>query len=171
MRGGGVGGLGLDVDVVEGDWRHGVSADDVESRLAGDNDHKIKAVCVVHNETSTAVTSDIGAIRQAMDAANHPALLLVDTISSLASIDYRHDEWSVDITVGASQKGLMLPPGLSFNAVSQKALAAHAHATLPRAFWDWSPVLAANEKGFAGSVKSTANSTPTSMPGGSRSGS
>ena len=140
--------LGLDVDVVEGDWRHGVSADDVESRLAGDNDHKIKAVCVVHNETSTAVPSDIGAIRQAMDAANHPALLLVDTISSLGSIPYDHKNWSVDVTVGGSQKGLMLPPGLGLNVVSEKAREVAKSATSPKAYWDWEPVINANANGF-----------------------
>ena len=140
--------LGLEVDLIPGDWRHGVDPELVEARLVDDREHAIKAVCVVHNETSTGVASRIPLVRQAIDRVNHPALFMVDTISSLASIDYRHDEWSVDVTVGASQKGLMLPPGLSFNAVSQKALAAHAHATLPRAFWDWSAVLAANEKGF-----------------------
>jgi len=120
----------------------------VETRLAEDRNHMIKAVCAVHNETSTGVASRIAAIRQAIDGANHPALFMVDTISSLGSIDYRHDEWSVDVTVGASQKGLMLPPGLSFNAVSEKALAAHEQATLPQAFWDWTAQLSANGKGF-----------------------
>ncbi|MDP7693219.1 MAG: aminotransferase class V-fold PLP-dependent enzyme, partial [Vicinamibacterales bacterium] len=140
--------LGLEVDLIPGDWRHGVDPAAVETRLVEDGAHAIKAVCVVHNETSTGVASRIPLVRHAIDHARHPALFMVDTVSSLASIDYRHDEWSVDVTVGASQKGLMLPPGLSFNAVSEKALAAHAHATLPRAFWDWSAVLAANEKGF-----------------------
>ena len=140
--------LGLEVDLIHGDWRHGVDPRAVEARLVEDREHAIKAVCVVHNETSTGVASRIPLVRHAIDHARHPALFMVDTISSLGSIDYRHDEWSVDVTVGASQKGLMLPPGLSFNAVSEKALAAHAHATLPRAFWDWSAVLAANEKGF-----------------------
>ena len=140
--------LGLEVDLIAGDWRHGVDPQAVEARLADDPEHVIKAVCVVHNETSTGVASRIPLVRQAVDHARHPALLMVDTISSLASIDYRHDEWSVDVTVGASQKGLMLPPGLSFNALSEKALAAHAHATLPRAFWDWTAVLAANQTGF-----------------------
>ena len=140
--------LGLEVDLIHGDWRHGVDPRAVEARLVEDREHAIKAVCVVHNETSTGVASRIPLVRHAIDHARHPALFMVDTISSLASIDYRHDEWSVDVTVGASQKGLMLPPGLSFNAVSEKALAAHAHATLPRAFWDWSAVLVANEKGF-----------------------
>ena len=140
--------LGLEVELVPGDWRHGVDPHAVETRLAEDAAQAIKAVCVVHNETSTGVTSRIPLVRRAIEQARHPALFLVDTISSLASIDYRHDEWSVDVTVGASQKGLMLPPGLSFNAVSEKALAAHAHARLPRAFWDWSAVLAANKEGF-----------------------
>ena len=140
--------LGLDPLFLPGDWRRGVDAAQVEARLADDDAHAIKAVCVVHNETSTGVTSAIAAVRRALDGARHPALLMVDTISSLASIDYRHDEWGVDVTVGASQKGLMLPPGLSFNAVGGKALAAHSTARLPRSYWDWGPILAANEKGF-----------------------
>ncbi|MDO9380242.1 MAG: aminotransferase class V-fold PLP-dependent enzyme [Nocardioidaceae bacterium] len=140
--------LGLVVDLVPGDWRHGVDTDVLAERLAADTGHEIKAVCAVHNETSTGVTSRIGDVRAAMDAADHPALLLVDTISSLGSIDYRHDEWKVDVTVAGSQKGLMLPPGLSFNAVSDKAIAASEQATLPRSFWDWKPILAANEKGM-----------------------
>ena len=139
--------LGLDPVFIPGDWRHGVDPTEVEARLAQDTAHAIKAVCVVHNETSTGVTSRIPLVRQAIDDARHPALFMVDTISSLASIDYRHDEWQVDVTVGASQKGLMLPPGLSFTAVSDKALAAHRDATLPRSFWDWSAMLAANAKG------------------------
>ena len=140
--------LGLDPLFVPGDWRRGVDAAGIEARLAEDGGHTIRAVCVVHNETSTGVTSDIAAVRRAIDAARHPALLMVDTISSLASIDYRHDEWGVDVTVGASQKGLMLPPGLSFNAVGERALAAHGAARLPRSYWDWAPVLRANERGF-----------------------
>jgi len=140
--------LGLDPLFLPGDWRRGVDAAQFGARLAEDDAHAIKAVCVVHNETSTGVTSGIAAVRRALDAARHPALLMVDTISSLASIDYRHDEWGVDVTVGASQKGLMLPPGLSFNAVGDKALAAHATARLPRSYWDWGPILAGNEKGF-----------------------
>ena len=140
--------LGLDPLFLPGDWRRGVDAAQVGARLADDDAHAVKAVCVVHNETSTGVTSDIAAVRRALDAARHPALLMVDTISSLASIDYRHDEWGVDVTVGASQKGLMLPPGLSFNAVGERALAAHATARLPRSYWDWGPILTANEKGF-----------------------
>ena len=140
--------LGLDVEVVPGDWRHGVDPAAVQERLSADTDRSIRAVCVVHNETSTGVTSRVGEVREAMDAADHPALLLVDTISSLGSIDYRHDEWRVDVTVAGSQKGLMLPPGLSFNAVSAKAREASASAQLRRSFWDWEPILAANENGF-----------------------
>ena len=140
--------LGLDPLFLPGDWRRGVDAARIEARLAEDGAHAVKAVCIVHNETSTGVTSNVAAVRRALDAARHPALLLVDTISSLASIDYRHDEWGVDVTVGASQKGLMLPPGLSFNAVGDRALAAHAAARLPRSYWDWGPILTANEKGF-----------------------
>ena len=140
--------LGLDVALVSGDWRSGVNAEAVESRLAEDRDHAIKAVAVVHNETSTGVTSRIGEVRRAIDRAGHPALLLVDTISSLASIDYRMDEWGVDVTVGCSQKGLMLPPGLGFNAVSEKALAASEGARLARSYWDWRPMLENNAAGF-----------------------
>ncbi|MFG1281813.1 pyridoxal-phosphate-dependent aminotransferase family protein [Xanthobacter autotrophicus] len=134
-------------DGVEG-WRRGVEADLIEQRLRADGGHAIKAVCVVHNETSTGVTSDIASVRRAIDAAGHPALLLVDTISGLASADYRHDAWGADVTVSGSQKGLMLPPGLGFNAVSQKALHAHAAARLPRSYWDWTPILKANETGY-----------------------
>lgn len=140
--------LGLDVDVVEGDWRHGVDPSVVEAKLSEDRDHKIKAVCVVHNETATGVTSRVGAVREAMNRTRHPALLLVDTISSLGSIDYRHDEWEVDVAIGGSQKGLMLPPGLGFNALSPKALAASKTARLPKAYWDWQPMLAQNANGF-----------------------
>lgn len=140
--------LKLEPTFLPGDWRHPVDAAAIEARLADDAGHRIKAVCVVHNETSTGVTSDIAAVRRAIDAARHPALLMVDTISSLASIDYRHDEWGVDVTVGASQKGLMLPPGLSLNAVSEKARAAAEGATLPRSYWEWSPIIAANAKGL-----------------------
>ncbi|WP_119420504.1 pyridoxal-phosphate-dependent aminotransferase family protein [Desertibaculum subflavum] len=140
--------LGLKVDFVAGDWRRGVDAGLVEARLKEDRGHAIKAVMVVHNETSTAVTTRVDAVRRAIDAAGHPALLMVDTISSLASIEYRHDEWGVDVTVAGSQKGLMLPPGLSFNAISAKALAAHKQAGLPRSYWDWGPMLAANKNGY-----------------------
>lgn len=140
--------LGLEVDYVEGDWRHGVDAALLEARLAEDRGHNIKAVCAVHNETSTGVTSDIGALRKAMDAADHPALLLVDSISSLGSTEYCHDEWGVDVTVAGSQKGMMLPPGLSFNAISQKALAASETARLPRSYWRWEDMLDANKDGY-----------------------
>ncbi|MBC6460203.1 pyridoxal-phosphate-dependent aminotransferase family protein [Actinomadura sp. HBU206391] len=139
--------LGLDVRLIPGDWRHGVDPQRVADELSADTERAIKAVLVVHNETSTGVTSRVAEVRQAIDSTGHPALLLVDTISSLGSIDYRHDEWGVDVTVGGSQKGLMLPPGLGFNAVSEKALAASEKATLSRSFWDWRPILAANEKG------------------------
>ena len=140
--------LGLEVELLEGDWRTGADPARIEARLAEDRDRAIKAVAVVHNETSTGVTSRIGAVRAALDAAGHPALLLVDTISSLASIDYRHDEWGVDVTVGGSQKGLMLPPGLGFNAVSEKALAASRSAGMARSYWDWEAMLGPNETGF-----------------------
>jgi alanine-glyoxylate transaminase / serine-glyoxylate transaminase / serine-pyruvate transaminase len=140
--------IGLEVEVIPGDWRHGADPAEIAGRLAADEQRSIKAVCVVHNETSTGVTSRIPDVRAALDEVGHPALLLVDTISSLASIDYRHDEWGVDVTVAGSQKGLMLPPGLGFNAVSEKALAAHRSAGLPRSYWDWGPILAANARGF-----------------------
>ncbi len=140
--------LGLEVEFVPGDWRHGVDPAEVEARLAADKAHDFKAVMVVHNETSTGVTSRIGEIRQAIDRAGHPALFMVDVISSLGSIDYRHDEWGVDVTVAGSQKGLMLPPGLSFNAISAKALAASASSTLPAAFWRWQPMIDANQSGY-----------------------
>ncbi|MFJ8233249.1 pyridoxal-phosphate-dependent aminotransferase family protein [Streptomyces sp. NPDC094448] len=139
--------LGLRTEIVPGDWRHGADPDELARRLAADTDHSVKAVCVVHNETSTGVTSRIADIRRAIDEAAHPALLLVDTISSLGSIDYRHEEWGVDVTVSCSQKGLMLPPGLGFNAVSPKALAAREQAGLPRSYWDWGPILEANRRG------------------------
>jgi alanine-glyoxylate transaminase/serine-glyoxylate transaminase/serine-pyruvate transaminase len=140
--------LGLDVEFVPGDWRHGVDPARVGETLAADREHRIKAVCVVHNETSTGVTSRIPDIRAAMDEAGHPALLMVDTISSLASIDYRHDEWGVDVTVGGSQKGLMLPPGLGFNAVSAKALDAAKSAKLTRSYWDWAAMGESARTGF-----------------------
>ncbi|WP_088279998.1 alanine--glyoxylate aminotransferase family protein [Ideonella sp. A 288] len=129
-------------------WRHGVRADLIEQRLRADAGHAIKAVCVVHNETSTGVTSDIAAVRRAIDAAGHPALLLVDTISGLASADYRHDDWGVDVTVSGSQKGLMLPPGISFNALSPRALEASKGATLPRSFWAWDEIVEMNKTGY-----------------------
>ena len=133
--------LGMEVEWVEGDWRHGVDPAIVEDRLKLDGSHSIKAVCVVHNETSTGATSRISEIRQAIDTANHPALYLVDTISSLACVDYRHDEWKVDVTVSGSQKGLMLPPGLSFNAVSEKALTAAKTATSNVSYWSWQEMI------------------------------
>ena len=140
--------LGLEVDFVPGDWRHGVDPEVVAQKLGADEEHRIKAVCVVHNETSTGVTSRIPEVRAAIDSVGHPALLLVDTISSLASIDYRHDEWGVDVTVGGSQKGLMLPAGLGFNAVGPKALEASRTARLPRSYWDWAPIIEANRAGM-----------------------
>lgn len=140
--------LGLDAEFVPGDWRRGVDPALVEQKLREDTGHAVKAVCVVHNETSTGCVSLIGDVRRAIDAAGHPALLLVDTISSLASIDYRHDEWGVDVTVSGSQKGLMLPPGLSFNAVSDKALRASQTARLQRSYWAWDEMLGPNAKGF-----------------------
>jgi alanine-glyoxylate transaminase/serine-glyoxylate transaminase/serine-pyruvate transaminase len=139
--------LGLVVDFVPGDWRHGVDPEAVADRLEADRAHAIRAVCVVHNETSTGVASRIAEVRAAMDAAGHPALLLVDTVSSLGSMDVRHDEWGVDVTIGCSQKGLMLPPGLGLNAVSERALEASRRAGLPRSYWDWGPILAANRDG------------------------
>ncbi|MFO7649218.1 pyridoxal-phosphate-dependent aminotransferase family protein [Halomonas sp. 3H] len=129
-------------------WRHGVQADMIEARLREDSAQEIKAVCVVHNETSTGVTSNIAAVRRAIDAAGHPALLLVDTISGLASADYRHDEWGVDVTISGSQKGLMLPPGISFNAISDKAIEASRHNRMPKSFWAWDEILEANRNGY-----------------------
>ncbi|HEX9052436.1 MAG TPA: aminotransferase class V-fold PLP-dependent enzyme [Anaeromyxobacter sp.] len=140
--------FGLSVEFVPGDWRTGVDPKVVEAKLAEDRAHAIKAVAVVHNETSTAVASRIPEIRKAIDAARHPALFLVDTVSSLACIDYRHDEWGVDVAIASSQKGLMLPPGLSFNALSDKALAAAKAARLPRSYWDWQQMLRDNAGGF-----------------------
>ncbi len=140
--------LGLQVDFLQGDWRRGADPEAIAGRLAADKASAIRAVCVVHNETSTGATSRIAEIRRAIDRTAHPALYMVDTISSLASIDYRHDEWSVDVTVGGSQKGLMLPPGLCFNAVSEKALAASKSAKLPRSYWSWDEMLANNRNGF-----------------------
>jgi alanine-glyoxylate transaminase/serine-glyoxylate transaminase/serine-pyruvate transaminase len=140
--------LSLTVDFLPGDWRHGVDGSAIEAHLRADRTHAVKAVCVVHNETSTGVTSRIPEVRAAIDRAQHPALLMVDTISSLASIDYRHDEWGVDVTVGGSQKGLMLPPGLGFNAIGAKALAASRDARLPRSYWDWQEMLRLNASGY-----------------------
>ena len=138
----------LEIDFVKGDWRTGVDPNIVEKKLKEDTEKKIKAVCAVHNETSTGVTSRIGEIRKSMDNANHPALLFVDTISSLGSIDYKHEEWKVDVTVGGSQKGLLLPPGLSFNAISSKALNAYKSSNLPKSYWDWEPMIENNKKGY-----------------------
>jgi alanine-glyoxylate transaminase / serine-glyoxylate transaminase / serine-pyruvate transaminase len=140
--------LGLKVEYVPGSWRRGVPPSEVEARLSADAGQEFKAVVVVHNETSTGATSRIGEIRKAMNRARHPALLIVDAISSLGSIDYRHDEWEVDVTVTGSQKGLMLPPGLGFTAISQKALAARTTSKMPRSYWDWEEMLKANESGF-----------------------
>ena len=140
--------FGVQVDYVPGSWRKGADATELEARLRADKDHSIKAVHVVHNETSTGVTSRIPEVRRAMNQANHPALLIVDTISSLASIDYRHDEWEVDVTICGSQKGLMPPPGLGFNAISEKALNANKSARLPKSYWDWQDMLKANRTGF-----------------------
>jgi alanine-glyoxylate transaminase / serine-glyoxylate transaminase / serine-pyruvate transaminase len=140
--------LGIEVEFLPGDWRHGADPEAIEKRLRADGDKRLKAVCVVHNETSTGVTSRISEVRKAMDAAKHPALFMVDTISSLASIDYRQDEWGIDVTVAGSQKGLMLPPGLSFNCISPKALAASKTAKLPRSYWAWDEMIANGKSGY-----------------------
>jgi alanine-glyoxylate transaminase/serine-glyoxylate transaminase/serine-pyruvate transaminase len=147
--------FGLVVEYAPGNWRRAVSAADVESRLSADASHSLKAVLAVHNETSTGVTSNIAEIRRVMNQLHHPALLMVDTVSSLASVDYRHDEWQVDVSVSGSQKGLMLPPGLSFNAISEKALAASRTAKLPRSYWDWNEMLKHNASGFFPSTPAT----------------
>ena len=140
--------FGIKVEYLPGDWRRGAVAAEAEARLGSDRDHSVKAVLVVHNETSTGVTSRIPELRRAMNGVHHPALLMVDTISSLGSIDYRHDEWEVDVTIAGSQKGLMLPPGISFNAISAKALTANTSARLPRSYWDWQEMLKTNRSGF-----------------------
>ncbi|MGQ9693213.1 MAG: pyridoxal-phosphate-dependent aminotransferase family protein [Thermodesulfobacteriota bacterium] len=140
--------LGLQVEFLSGDWRRGVEVELLQAKLKEDKERTFKAVLVVHNETSTGAVSRLPLIRQALNQANHPALLIVDTISSLALIDYRHDEWGVDVTIGSSQKGLMLPPGLAFNVVSDKALLASQSARLPRSYWDWQAVINANQNGF-----------------------
>jgi len=147
--------LGLEVDFIPGDWRHGVDPAVVEAKLAEDRGRAIKSVMVVHNETSTGVTSRLAEIRKAIDRTGHPALLMVDTISSLGSIDYRHDEWGVDVTVGCSQKGLMLPPGLGFNAISAKALAASKNSRFTKSYWSWNEMLEANKGGFFPSTPAT----------------
>ena len=140
--------LKLDVDMVPGDWRYGVDPNVVAQKLSEDKDKKIKAVFVLHNETSAGISNDIAGIRKAIDSVNHPALFMVDTISSLGSMDYRHDEWKVDVTVGGSQKGLLLPPGLSFNAVSAKALEAYKNAKMAKHYWDWKAMIDANKTGY-----------------------
>ena len=140
--------LGLVPEFIAGDWRHGADLAAIEARLAEDRAHAIKAVCVVHNETSTGATSDIAAVRRAIDRTGHPALLLVDAVSSLGSLDVRHDDWGADVTVAGSQKGLMLPPGLSFNALSEKALAAAKSAKMPRSYWSWEEMLGPNRNGW-----------------------
>lgn len=147
--------LGLRVRRIDADWRRTIDPQQIQDVLQADSSHAIKAVCVVHNETSTGVRNNIPAIRAAIDAVDHPALLMVDTVSGLASADYRHDDWGVDVSIAGSQKGLMLPPGLGFNAVSAKALAASRQASLPRSFWDWQPILAANENGYWPTTPST----------------
>ena len=140
--------IGLQPEFIASDWRSGADPTKIEARLREDKAHEIKAVCVVHNETSTGCITLINEVRRAIDAAGHPALLMVDTISSLGSIDYRHDEWGVDVTVGGSQKGLMLPPGLSFNALGDKALAAAKQSKMPKSYWGWDEMIAANKSGF-----------------------
>jgi alanine-glyoxylate transaminase/serine-glyoxylate transaminase/serine-pyruvate transaminase len=140
--------LGLEVEFLPGDWRHGADPDAIEKRLRADSAKTLKALCVVHNETSTGVTSRLAEVRKALDAAKHPALFMVDTISSLASIDYRHDEWGVDVTVAGSQKGLMLPPGLSFNCISPKAMSSSKAARLPRSYWAWEEMIANGKSGY-----------------------
>jgi alanine-glyoxylate transaminase/serine-glyoxylate transaminase/serine-pyruvate transaminase len=140
--------LGLQVDFIPGDWRHGVDPAVIGQKLAADRGRAIKAVAIVHNETSTGVTSNVAAVRRAMDEAGHPALLLVDAVSSLGAIDYRHDEWRVDVAISSSQKGMMLPPGMGFNAISARAIAASKSARLPRVYWDWQPMIRDNAAGF-----------------------
>lgn len=140
--------MGLQADFIPSDWRHGADPAQIETRLAEDKEHAIKAVTIVHNETSTGVVSRIAEVRKAMDRAKHPALLMVDTVSSLGLTDYRQDEWGVDVTVCCSQKGLMLPPGLGFNAISEKALKASSSARMPRSYWDWQTMISANQTGF-----------------------
>jgi alanine-glyoxylate transaminase/serine-glyoxylate transaminase/serine-pyruvate transaminase len=140
--------LGLDVETLPSDWRHAIDVEALRTRLGADDKHEIQALLITHNETSTGALSDVVAIRAVLDEVGHPALLLVDAVSSLASVDYRHDEWGVDVTIAGSQKGLMLPPGMSFNAISQKALDRQSSAKLPRAYWEWKPYLELNQRGF-----------------------
>jgi alanine-glyoxylate transaminase / serine-glyoxylate transaminase / serine-pyruvate transaminase len=140
--------LGLEVETLPSDWRHGIDVAALRSRLTTDDKHEFQALLITHNETSTGTLSDVSAVRRVLDDLGHPALLLVDAVSSLGSIDYRHDEWGVDVTIAGSQKGLMLPPGMSFNAISQKALDRQSSAKLPRAYWEWKPYLELNQNGF-----------------------
>ncbi|RIA47718.1 pyridoxal-phosphate-dependent aminotransferase family protein [Dichotomicrobium thermohalophilum] len=140
--------LGLEAEFLPSDWRRAADPEAIRDRLAADTGHEIKAVCVVHNETSTGCAARLPEIRRAIDDVGHPALFMVDTISSLGSMDYRHDEWKVDVSVGGSQKGMMLPPGMSFNAISQKALDASKTARLPKCYWEWNDMLSANQNGF-----------------------
>jgi len=140
--------LGIEVELIAGDWRHGADPDEIARRLSADREKRVAAVMVAHNETSTGVTSRLAAVRAAIDSAKHPALFLVDTVSSLASIDYRHDEWGVDVMVCGSQKGLMLPPGIGINVVSRKALEASKRSKFPKAYFDWAPIIEANAQGF-----------------------
>ena len=145
--------LGIETEFLAGDWRNGVDADRIEARLRQDTKHAIKAVCCVHHETSCGITSDIAAVRQAIDAVGHPALLLVDSISGLASVDYEHDQWGADVTVSGSQKGLMMPPGLGFNALSDRALEAAKNGGSQRSYWDWQEMLASNHKSWDSSLR------------------
>src|SRR5499426_503213 len=140
--------IGLKPEFITTDWRQGIDPKAIEARLREDKGKEIKAVCVLHNETSTGALTPIAEIRKAIDAAGHPALFMVDTISSLASADFRHDEWGVDVSVGGAQKGLMLPPGMSFNAVSNKAFAAAKSSQLPKSFWSWDDMLACNKQDY-----------------------
>ena len=148
LRGSRPGLIKLEIQKIKGDWRTPVDPDAIFAALGADARHQLKAVLIVHNETSTGVCSRVDLVRAAIDRAAHPALLIVDTISSLGSIDYRHQEWGVDVTIGGSQKGLMLPPGLGFNALSEKALDAHQNSRFPKSFWDWGAVLRSNQRGF-----------------------
>ncbi len=147
--------IGLKPEVIEGDWRQGVDPNRIAERLREDSSHSIKAVCVVHNETSTGSSADISAVRAALDNAKHPALLLVDTVSSVGAVNFQHDKWGVDVTISGSQKGLMLPPGIAFNAISDKAIAASRSSVMPKSYWAWDEILASNEKGFWPSTPAT----------------
>ena len=147
--------LQLNAEIIETDWRHAADIDAIGAALAADTAHSIKAVGVVHSETSTGCVTDIAAVRAAIDAARHPALLLVDTVSGIGAREYRHDEWGVDVTIAGSQKGMMMPPGLGFNAISAKALEASKSSTMPRAYWHWQPMLAINKNGYFPSTPAT----------------